>query len=494
MDAQGKKTVVKNYLYSLSYQILLLIVPLVTMPHLARTVGIAGQGTYGVLYAVTSAFVMLGCVGLNLYGQREVAYCKDDPAARNRVFWEVETMRVAALSVALILYLAFVWFDLRVFALIDVGRPLYPLLFSAELISGMLDISWYYQGIENFKLQTIRNFVVKLAGLILILTLVRGEGDLWKYIVIMLASNLLGNGSLWLTKLRADPFVKPDLRALPGRLKVSLSMFLPQVATIVYAQLDRVMIGGLVRDGNLQVGIYDNAEKVVKIALTVVTSIALVMLSRVANAFKSQDREKARAYVRFSFRIYMLLGVPITFGLAALAPGITEKLFGGADGASGIAPVMAMLCPIILFIGGSSVFGTQYLLPTDRLKPYTASVFTGMVVNLIFNAALIPFFGAFGAAAATLLAEFSVLAVQMIALRKEFSPRLYLACWRNVLAGLLMFAALLGLGVLFPTPSYLWIFVKILAGAVIYFLLLILLRDPFLLDGLAKVRKKLFQK
>ncbi|MBQ3866210.1 MAG: polysaccharide biosynthesis protein, partial [Clostridia bacterium] len=362
--------------------------------------------------------------------------------------------------------------------------------FSLEIFSSMLDISWYYQGIENFKLQTVRNFIVKLAGLVLILVLVREPGDLWKYIVIMLAANFLGNGSLWLNKLRADPFAAPDRARFGGRLKKSLAMFLPQIATIVYAQLDRVMVGGLIRDGNLQVGVYDNAEKVVKIALTVVTSIALVMLSRVANSSRSEDREKTREYVRFSFRLYMLLSVPIALGLGALAGQVTERLFAGAEGAAGIAPVMQMLCPIVVFIGGSSVFGTQYLLPLDRLKPYTVSVFTGMVINLAANALLIPPFGAMGAAGATALAEFSVLAVQMFALRREFSPVMYLRCWRNVAAGLVMFGALLLLRRVIPGASYLYLILQILAGAVVYFLCLLLLRDPLLTDVLRRLFRR----
>lgn len=292
--------------------------------------------------------------------------------------------------------------------------------------------------------------------------------------------NLFGNLSLWVNKLRCDGFSAPDKKRFKVHLKRSVIMFLPQIATTVYAQLDRVMIGGLINDGNLQAGVYDNAEKIVKIALTVVTSIALVMLSRVANTFMKNDHEKARGYIYSSFRLYMCLSTPIMFGIAAIANTFVDRFFTDTPNAELITPVIIVLCPIILFIGGSSVFGTQYLLPTNRMKPYTFSVFTGMAVNVILNLVFIPVYGAKGAAIATVIAEFSVLAVQMIALRREFSPVMYLQCWRNFLSGAVMFVCVAAIGRLINSSTIASLFVQTASGVVIYFSLLFLLRDPFI--------------
>lgn len=480
MAEEKRVSVIKNYFYSLSYQILLLIVPLITMPYLARTLGIDKQGTFSILYAIISCFVMFGCVGLNLYGQREIAYYKNDREKCNRIFWEIELIRIFTLLISLLVYFAFIWFNINVKSIVNVYEPLYFVLFAIEIPSAMLDISWYYQGIENFRLQTVRNFIVKLVGLALILIFIKKPADLWLYIVIYTGMNLFGNLSLWVNKLRCDGFSAPDKKRFKVHLKRSVIMFLPQIATTVYAQLDRVMIGGLINDGNLQAGVYDNAEKIVKIALTVVTSIALVMLSRVANTFMKNDHEKARGYIYSSFRLYMCLSTPIMFGIAAIANTFVDRFFTDTPNAELIAPVIIVLCPIILFIGGSSVFGTQYLLPTNRMKPYTFSVFTGMAVNVILNLVFIPVYGAKGAAIATVIAEFSVLAVQMIALRREFSPVMYLQCWRNFLSGAVMFVCVAAIGMLINSSTIASLFVQTASGVVIYFSLLFLLRDPFI--------------
>ena len=92
-----KVSIIKNYLYNLSYQLLLLVVPLITMPYLSRVLGLANQGTFSVLYSVVSCFVMLGCIGLNIYGQREIAYYKNDEQDCNRIFWEISIIRFVML-------------------------------------------------------------------------------------------------------------------------------------------------------------------------------------------------------------------------------------------------------------------------------------------------------------------------------------------------------------------------------------------------------------
>ena len=70
--------IVKNYLYNLSYQILILIVPLITTPYVSRTLGAKGIGTFSYTNSIVQYFILFGCIGLNLYGQREIAYVQHE--------------------------------------------------------------------------------------------------------------------------------------------------------------------------------------------------------------------------------------------------------------------------------------------------------------------------------------------------------------------------------------------------------------------------------
>lgn len=56
----------------MGYQILILILPLITTPYVSRVLGPDGVGMYGLTNSISQYFILFGCVGLNLYGQREV--------------------------------------------------------------------------------------------------------------------------------------------------------------------------------------------------------------------------------------------------------------------------------------------------------------------------------------------------------------------------------------------------------------------------------------
>ncbi|MTV69749.1 oligosaccharide flippase family protein, partial [Streptococcus pneumoniae] len=85
--------------------------------------------------------------------------------------------------------------------------------------------------------------------------------------------------------------------------------FLPQVAISLYVTLDSTMLGSLasIRD----VGIYDQSLKLVKILLTLVTSLGSVMLPRVSNLLSSGDHKAVNKMHEISFLIYNLVIFPI---------------------------------------------------------------------------------------------------------------------------------------------------------------------------------------
>ena len=162
--------------------------------------------------------------------------------------------------------------------------------------------------------------------------------------------------------------------------------------------------------------------------------------------------------------------------------------FYGEDWADCI-PVMILLCPIVLFIGLSGVFGVQYLLPARRMKAYTFSVLVGAVSNFMLNFILIPRFGATGAAVATVAAEFLVLLAQALILRKEFGIRLYLSTWRYFLAGGIMGFAVYETGRLLQRRMG-GTLLQVLEGVCLYALLLWILRDPFFLKLVRRVLRR----
>ena len=158
--AGSKKSVVRNYMYNLIYQILILILPLITTPYLSRVLGPDGVGIYGYTYSIVTYFVLFGSLGIALYGQREIAYVQDNPTKRKKIFLELVLFRFITLSVAILVYcLAFIR-----------GKQYhnYYLILLIELIAAGFDISWFFQGIEEFKKTVLRNVLVRIISVSLV--------------------------------------------------------------------------------------------------------------------------------------------------------------------------------------------------------------------------------------------------------------------------------------------------------------------------------------
>jgi len=185
-----KKSVTKNYIYNLTYQILVLILPLITTPYVSRILGAENIGIYSYTLSISAYFILFGSLGVALYGQREIAYSQKDKNQYSKVFWEIVIFRNITMLISIILFCL-------VFANGNQYQMYYKILV-LELIGNCLDISWFFQGLEEFKKTVMRNMLIKFVSVISIFVFVKTQADLYKYFLIYVLSILIGNGSLWL--------------------------------------------------------------------------------------------------------------------------------------------------------------------------------------------------------------------------------------------------------------------------------------------------------
>ena len=100
----NKKSVTKNYIYNVAYQILGMIIPFITTPYLSRVLGAENIGIYSYTLSITTYFILFGSLGIVLYGQREIAYVQDDLIKRNKTFYEILFLRFITLIISMILF------------------------------------------------------------------------------------------------------------------------------------------------------------------------------------------------------------------------------------------------------------------------------------------------------------------------------------------------------------------------------------------------------
>ena len=386
--------VVKNYLYNLSYQILVLIVPLITTPYVSRVLGAKGIGTFSYTNSIVQYFILFGCIGLNMYGQREIAYAQHEKEKRDKVFWELGILRIITVSISLAIFY---------FTLASHGKyaPVFFIM-CLDILASMVDISWFFQGIEDFKKIVVRNFIIRIVGVALIFLFVKTSDDLLLYVICHSATQFLGNLSMWAYIPKLVDKIKVKELEIRKHIRPTIIFFLPQIAVSIYTFLDKTMIGFLTGSEE-EIAYYEQGQKIIKIFMALVTSFGTVMMPRVANLFKLNEMEKVKSYLSKSFRFVFFMSFPMMFGLMAVSCNIVPWFFG--SGYDKVIPNMMVIAPILVIVALSNFIGNQFLLPTGMQKEYTISVVTGCVVNFSLNLLLIPFFLSIGVAVATVIVE-----------------------------------------------------------------------------------------
>lgn len=480
MSETKKKSLKLNYIYNVSYQVLSLITPLVTTPYVSRVLGADRIGDYSFTASVVTYFSMVAVLGTLTYGNREVSYLQDDRKKRSTLFWEVELLSFLSTAVCTAAYLVFLIFcDRSMFSLFAVQ--------TISIICVAFDIAWLLQGMEEFGKIMLRNMFFKVVNIVFIFTMVRDSGDLLLYVSGMVILALLSNLSIW---LYLPQYVeKPDWKHLhPMRhLKPTLALFIPSAAMSIYTVFDKTMIG--IFANNFENGYYEQALKVSKTALTLVTALGAVMIPRMGYFFNQNEKEKVRELTYQSYNFVWFLGVPLSFGLIGTAANFVPWFYGkGYDKITVLLPILGLL---ILVIGLSNVTGIQYFVTTKREKLLTRTVLIGAAVNFFCNLLLIPRLYSVGAAIASVIAETVITATQLYLIRKELSSlRIFRQSVKYLTAGAVMLALLFAESHAL-SASILHTFFMVVTGAIVYFVMLLVLRDEFFFRYLKMFMEKL---
>lgn len=497
-----KKSLKKNYFYNLAYQIFLLIVPLITTPYVSRVLTPEGVGQYSFSFSLITFFTLFGALGFGYYAQRAIASKQNSSYEQSKVFWEIIICRFIPVFIALLVN--FILCFLKVYK----EYTNLMLIFSINIFALAFDIAFYYQGKEEFSKLVIRNFIIKLLSVMAIFLFVKSQNDLYKYATINALSVLISSISMWfllfkyICKVRIKE-IKP-LRHLKG----TIILFLPTIAVSIYTILDKTLIGLMIRDtysifdadgkevikkySDLENGYYEQSEKMVKMIMTIITSIGTVMIPRNSREFSEGNYEQVRRNIFTSCSLVLLIGIPLVLGLIVISDNFVPWFFG--DGYEKCIVLMKILSPLIIIIGFSNVFGLQYLLPTKKDKSFTFSLICGAVINLSLNAIFITFWWSIGAAVATVISECIVTIIMAIIIRKEINFfKVLINGWKYYLSGTVMFIVCYFVSFKMES-SIINTCIIVLAGCFVYLSMLIILREKYILLAINKVKSRIIKK
>lgn len=463
----------KNFALNTIYQILIIVIPFISMPYISRVLGAGGVGTYSYTYSIQTYFAMFAALGTVTYGTREIARVRENEEERSRLFWEIELLTVLTSLACLILWGIWILFNHEY-------RMCYVIL-TINIIAVIFDISWFYAGMEQFEYIVRQNTIFKVLGLISLFVFVKHESDLYLYIAIMAASTLLGNMTMWLYLGRFLKKVNVKEFNLKRHFKETLIYFVPTIATSIYSVLDKTLIGAITKDAN-ENGYYEQATNIVN-AAKVVSFVAIngVMESRSSFLFAQGKTDRVKSMIEDSMNYILFMGFGLIFGLVGVADEFVPWFFG--PGFYKVPVLIKMLSPVIVIIGVSHCLGSQYYTPSGRRAQSAKFIITGSVINLVLNLILIPKFWSYGAVIASVIAECVITFLYM----RNCDGYLRLSQlikngWKKLLAGIIMAVVLIII--------HINMFIEIIIGIALYIICLVILRDSSISQGIRMLKNK----
>ena len=475
--------ILKNFLYNVSYQILVLLLPLITVPYVSNVLGAKGIGDYAFTFANTQYFILFGMIGVTLYGNRQIAYVRNNKEKLKNTFYSIYLVQLSTMTISSILFLIFTFIF---------NEGLYRLLYLVQginVLASLIDISWLFMGLEQFKKTVVRNSLVKLISFASIFIFVKDIDDLVKYTLILALANFLGNLTFWFYVPSSVGLINIKIEKISIHIRAAIALFIPQIAIQVYLLLSRTLLG--IFTDTVQVGYYENSQKLVKIALAIATSIGTVMMPKISNTVATGDMDKVKYYIKNSFFFINFISIPLTFGLLGITKELSPWFFGKEF--EGIDILVIISSVIIISISWANVFGDQLLVPLNKIKEFTFSVTVGAIVNLVLNLILLKSMGSIGASITTVLAEITVTATQMYILRKFLNIKELV---KSIIiffpAAIIMFVIVRAIGG-YMGAGLLTNIVQVLVGAFIYLIVLILLFRVFYKENIVYYIKKMIK-
>ncbi|MBR2240737.1 MAG: flippase [Clostridia bacterium] len=456
-----KNSIKTNLIYNMIYQVLMLLIPLITTPYISRVIGANGVGIYSYHNSIALYFSYFAMLGILNYGNRTIAKVRDDEDEKNKKFTSIYILQILTTIFILALYIIYSMFFVNTDRTVSIIMTLY-------VSASLFDVSWLFFGLEEFKITSIRQIIIRIVTLILIFVFINQGTDLNKYVLIMSASNLFSALSLWLLTWKRVKLKRVSFNDVKKHFMPCLVLFIPIIATSIYRQMDKIMVGMFCN--MTEVGYYESAEKLITISLGIVAAFSAVIMPKISNLIENKKDKEAKDLFNISMKFAMFIGIAIAFGISSISNEFVPLFFG--DGYTPSILLSIVLSISVPFISWACIVRTLYLIPHEKDKIYVKSIVLGAILNVVCNLIFIPRIGTMGAVVGTLVAESSVAIYQTIKSKKYLEIKKYIKDdVVFMLSGIIMSVAVRFIAKIFNDGTVKTLIIEILVGAIVYCLL-----------------------
>lgn len=462
-----------------------LLFPLITFPYASRILLPAGIGKVNFANSIISYFAMLAGLGINIYAVREAAKKRDNRDLLSQFSQEIFTLNMISTIFSYILFFIALF---TITKLHDYKTLL--ILSSTTIIFKTIGVNWLYTAEEEYEYITVRSLVFQIISLFFLFIFVKTKDDYLQYTAMGILSTVGSNiCNLFHSRKYIDWWKHYKLN-IKQHLKPVFVFFGMALVTSIYMILDTSMLGFLSTDE--QVGYYEAAIKLNRMALTLITASAAVLLPRLSY-YKEIGRENEFiSLFNKALRYVIFISVPAAVGLFMLSYPLT-MLLSGNNYVPSVLP-MKIITPIMIMISISGTIGIQLFASIGKEKLTLLSAVAGAVMNFTLNSILIPRYGAAGAAIGTVMAETTVTTVQLIMARKYIKREEHLISLVQIIIASFIMGCVIFFVQKLSQNNVIQVISSIITGAAVYAVITLLIKNPTALEigqfAIKKIKKE----
>lgn len=477
-------SVSKNYLYNVLLIISNTIFPIITFPYISRVLMPEYLGKVYFVQGVIAYFLILSVLGAPNYGIKELSKAKgiEDWFEFKKIFTELFIMTILSSIGSLILLLVTVQLYGKFYQ-----EKLIFYIFAIQVLFECFHINHFFIVMENHKRRLIRSFTIRILSLGFLFYFIKTPNDYYLYALLLVVPEVLAR-VIDVISVRKYFYFK-DLNF--KRHTNSMFIIFLYIFTIgIYGSIDTTMLGIMIN--NTEVGLYTAAVKMYKMVLPVILTLGTVLSPRIIGAIKRKEKENIYKNMDVFIDYCFIVGVPATLLMMLLAREFT-LLFSGPD-FKGAIETMIIMSPCLVFLALGTFIGGQVMLPNDLEKDILIISIFGVFLNIGLNYFLIPAYLRNGAALATLITEVIVALIKIGKMKKLYVDYKILTKDRvlTVFVGVIIsYGIYLKIGYIREFGNLITLLIIPILYGIIYFLILILLKNKRILSWLVFIKKRL---
>lgn len=349
-QSKDAKILLENFFSLSALKLLGYIFPLITLPYLARVIGVDKFGEIAFAAAIIIYFQTFIDFGFDYTAVRDIAKCRGDMSKIHKIF---TTIMVAKM---IFMFFSFVLMGILILIIPSFYENRILLLFTFLYIPGhILFPDWFFQAMEEMKFITVLNLLTKLLFTALVFIFIKEKSD---YIIhpLLNALGYLLSGIISIPLIINKYKVKlilPTFRGLINAIRESWNMFIVLFLPNLYTSFSIVLLR--MYSGTTAIGLYTSGSKFIEL----VDQFSSV-ISRTFYPFLARRLDKHNIFVLISFIISIISGLFLLLGADILI-----RIFYTNDFAESAKIIRIMsLCPFFLFL--MNTYGPNYLVLINK--------------------------------------------------------------------------------------------------------------------------------